>query len=384
MIWLICGLTIAFLFFADVASAQVTILHNFDDGSMRTDGADLSSGLILAPDGSFYGSTSKLYNKSTGRSSKAATIYRVTTTGVVTILKTFPFKTFLEPIPLLAYKREILATSARGPGSSKDGAFLGLSEANGVWHTSVWYKFGTNCSTPSGSLIVGPDGYIYGTAFAGGSGSGGTIYKIDPTSHKESVVYNFTLYGAWGPDSLLLANDGNYYGTTFEGPIANESTIFKMTPSGSVTTIYTFTDGNQLGSLIQGADGNFYGTCSYAAQGTPTQYGMVFKMTPAYDVSILHTFGQGSDGQLPGGVVESPNGNLYGTTDDGGTAGKGTIYELSTDGTSYTVLHNFDDGSVPNDGQYPIGLTLGADNNFYGTTSNGGTAGRGTVFRCSP
>jgi uncharacterized repeat protein (TIGR03803 family) len=108
-------------------------------------------------------------------------------------------------------------------------------------------------------------------------------------------------------------------------------------------------------------------------------------MTPNYVVTVLHSFGQGSDGKDPRGIVEGPNGNLYGATFLGGTGGQGTIFEVSTDGSSYTVLHNFADGTVPNDGEQPEGtLIVGADNNLYGTTLGGGSAGKGTVFKISP
>jgi uncharacterized repeat protein (TIGR03803 family) len=87
-----------------------------------------------------------------------------------------------------------------------------------------------------------------------------------------------------------------------------------------------------------------------------------------------------------------PNGNLYGETFFGGTGGDGIIYEITPDGSTYTILHNFNDGTIPNDGSAPSGgLTLGADNNLYGTTGQGGaygvgpgSFGYGTLFKLSP
>jgi uncharacterized repeat protein (TIGR03803 family) len=130
------------------------------------------------------------------------------------------------------------------------------------------------------------------------------------------------------------------------------------------------------GPLIEGSDGNFYGT----------EANSVFKLTPGGKFTVLHIFGKGKDGKGPAGAVaQGPNGNLYGMCFGGGTAGDGTIYEVSTDGFSYAVLHNFGDGSIPNDGQNPNeNLLLGSDNNFYGTTSQGGSAGKGTIFKVSP
>jgi uncharacterized repeat protein (TIGR03803 family) len=101
--------------------------------------------------------------------------------------------------------------------------------------------------------------------------------------------------------------------------------------------------------------------------------------------SILHLFGQGSDGTFPvGTVVQGPNGDLYGVTSRGGTAGSGILFEVSTLGV-YTILHNFGDGSIPNDGSGPQGtLIVGKDKNLYGTTAGGGKAGLGTVFKFTP
>jgi uncharacterized repeat protein (TIGR03803 family) len=110
-------------------------------------------------------------------------------------------------------------------------------------------------------------------------------------------------------------------------------------------------------------------------------------MTPGFAVSTLHSFpvNNQTDGTFPTGLVLGANGNLYGLTIRGGTTGSGTVFELSTDGSSYTILHNFNDGSVPNDGQLPADrLVVGSDNNLYGVTESGGSADRGTIFRISP
>lgn len=171
----------------------------------------------------------------------------------------------------------------------------------------------------------------------------------------------------------MLAKDGNYYGTT----MSVYGGIFEMTPDGTVTEIYTFTAG-WPNALIQGTDGNFYGTTGSITDG------VVFKMTSDHVVSVLHTFGQGTDGQFAGGLVQGPTGNLYGTTGLGGSADQGTIYEITTDGSSYNILHNFGDGSVINDGNNPGPLVVGSDNNLYGTTSIGGVSNNGTVFKISP
>ena len=89
------------------------------------------------------------------------------------------------------------------------------------------------------------------------------------------------------------------------------------------------------------------------------------------------------DGRVPNGLVQGPNGNLYGTTQLGGTAGNGVVFEISTDGSLFTVLHNFGDGTITHDGKNPVGsLLVDPDNFLYGTTYEGGV-GLGTVFKIS-
>lgn len=158
-----------------------------------------------------------------------------------------------------------------------------------------------------------------------------------PRKRKNGEVFAVTGYpdGPWSLQSWHIfsgyPSDGNFYDGAGAGSFPDE--IFKMVPGGKATTFYTF-PGNQFmtGPLIQGADGN-----------------------------------------------------LYGLTGIGGSTGKGTVFQLSTDASSFNVLHNFNDGSVPNDGQTPIGvLTVGADNNLHGTTDYGGSAGLVTVFKISP
>jgi len=123
--------------------------------------------------------------------------------------------------------------------------------------------------------------------------------------------------------------------------------------------------------VIQGADGDFYGT-------TSAGNGSVFKVTAAGALITLHTF-NGVDGTWPSCVVTADStGNLYGTTLYGGAPGRGTIFKLAPGG-ALTTLHSFQ--TSLNDGWYPQGLTLGKDGSLYGVTFFGGTSGTGTVFK---
>jgi len=200
---------------------------------------------------------------------------------------------------------------------------------------------------------------------------------------------------------LVQGVDGNFYGTTVSGGTGGVGTVFKISASGTLTSLHSFdlTDGlNPFAGLVF-ANGYFYGT---TFTGGNINLGNVFQMTPSGTVTQVYSFcsKQGcTDGANPyAGLVEGPvfNGTFYGTTQMGGNGscsglgvGCGTVFQLSQTGT-LTTLHAFagPDGSGPY-----AGLTLGADGNFYGTTQYGGSnnnciensgLGCGTVFRITP
>ncbi|MGC9947028.1 MAG: choice-of-anchor tandem repeat GloVer-containing protein [Bryobacteraceae bacterium] len=197
-------------------------------------------------------------------------------------------------------------------------------------------------------------------------------------------------YGA-----LVQGLDGNLYGTTQWGGtdttctafrVTGCGTVFKMTPAGKLTTLHSFvvTDGaNPYGGLVLATDGNFYGT-TYA--GGANGLGTVFRMTPAGTLTTLYSFA-GTDGSYPvASLLQAANGNLYGTTIQGGTEGAGTIFEITLEG-ALTTLHSFcsDGPSCLTDGVAPYGALIQATNgNFYGTTEAGGEHGAGTVFSMAP
>jgi uncharacterized repeat protein (TIGR03803 family) len=176
--------------------------------------------------------------------------------------------------------------------------------------------------------------------------------------------------------TLVQGTDGNFYGTTSGGGANNAGTVFKITPSGTLTTLHSFdsTDGaNPDGGLFLAANGVLYGTTS---SGGADGYGTVFKITESGTLTVLHSFDQ-TDGASPAGsLLQSPNTNFYGTTYAGGANGVGSVFSLSEAGT-LTTLHSFDS----TDGANPYGgLVQAADGTFYGTTSAGGAQGYGTVF----
>jgi uncharacterized repeat protein (TIGR03803 family) len=235
-------------------------------------------------------------------------------------------------------------------------------------------------------LIQGIDGNFYGTTDSGGGNNAGTVFKLTPEG-VETIVYSFT-GGADGaiPRGLVQGSDGNFYGTT-GGPANSVGSVFKLTPQGVETVLYSFAgppDGAApVGRLIQGSDGNFYGVTYDGGAGVVhpmgSYGGTVFKVTPEGIETILHRF-SGPDGQSPqAGLIEGSDGNFYGTTSLG-IGALGTVFELTPEGVE-TTLYTFS-GS---DGAYPVAsLIQGSDGNFYGTTSNGGTNVSGTAFQLTP
>jgi uncharacterized repeat protein (TIGR03803 family) len=186
---------------------------------------------------------------------------------------------------------------------------------------------------------------------------------------------------------LVQGTDKNFYGTTEVGGANGAGTVFKITPSGILTTLHSFDGDDGSGpyaGLVQGADGSFYGTASSGGS-NPCGCGTVFKITPSGTLTTLHSFG-GTDGTSPyGGLVQGADGNFYGTTEQGGASstcpvggGCGTVFMIAPSGT-LTTLYSFD--ATP-DGAEPWGaLVQGTDGNFYGTTEQGGAYADGTVFR---
>lgn len=196
-----------------------------------------------------------------------------------------------------------------------------------------------------------------------------TLASFDGTNGSEPYV------------AVVQGLDGNFYGTTLYGGAGGYGSIFKITPAGTLTTIYSFKNGNDgrypYAPLLLGLDGNFYGTASSA--GASGLWGTVFKVTPSGTFTTLHSF-ERTDGATPvAGLVQANTGILYGTTQSGGTNNDGTIFKITTTG-HLTTLHNFDQ----TDGAYPMGaLYQGINGDFYGTTYQGGTNGLGTVFKIS-
>jgi uncharacterized repeat protein (TIGR03803 family) len=259
--------------------------------------------------------------------------------------------------------------------------------------TQTFYSFTADSgggANPEEGLFQATDGDFYGTTRNGGFYDKGIVFKISAAGVK-TVLHSFGNGddGANPIAAVIEASDGSFYGSTYYGGAYGEGTVFKISPAGDQTTLYSFAGGadgaNPAAGLIQGTDGNFYGTTYY---GGGADYGTVFRITPAGVETVLHAFGGGADGAyVDVGLVQGSDGSLYGVTASGGTGDVGTVFKITPEGVA-TVLYSFaggEDGSNPADGASPSSRLIQArDGNFYGTTFIGGANEVGTIFKISP
>jgi uncharacterized repeat protein (TIGR03803 family) len=269
------------------------------------------------------------------------------------------------------------------PGASCSS--IGTGSSSNVETVLYGFAGGTDGFDPSAPLVQGSDGNFYGTTLGNyyepgvGTNQYGSVFKITPSGTLTALHDFSSTDGATAFAGLVQGSDGNFYGTTTYGGGSNDGTVFKITPTGTLTTLHSFsgTDGsNPYGSLAQGSDGNFYGTTVRGPNGN----GTVFEITPGGTLTNLYSF-SGGDGSTPvAGLVLGSDGNFYGINSGGGASNDGTVFKITTSG-ALTTLHSFNgtDGANPY-----ASLAQGSDGNFYGTTIYGGTSNYGTVFKITP
>jgi uncharacterized repeat protein (TIGR03803 family) len=311
--------------FKITSAGVLTTLYSFTNG---LDGALVAGPrprLCQGRDGNLYGTT--YY----GGSYVAGNIFRITTAGVLTVLYSFtngadgacPCGGVAQGADGNFYGTTG-GTDGHGPHPSWGGVFK--ITPSGALTALYTFTNGVDGATPTSALAQGRDGNFYGTTDNGGTKGDGAIFRITP-SGALTPLYSFTngVDGATPTAGLVQASDGNFYGTTYSGGAKNLGSVFKITPEGKLTSLYSFTNGmdcaGPFAGVVQATDGDFYGITRF---GGVQQAGGIFQISSNGAFTPLYTFTNGADGERPyGGLVQGSDGNLYGTTEFGGLAGVG-------------------------------------------------------------
>jgi uncharacterized repeat protein (TIGR03803 family) len=333
------------------------------------------NGLVRDGDGRLYGTTQS------GGTNTFGTVFVVDTNGLPVDLYSFtgagdgayPYAALIPGADGNFY-----GTTIQG-GTNSSGTVFRMTTNGSV---SGVYSFigGSDGSSPYAALVQGTDGSLCGVTYFGSAYNYGTLFKVS-TNGVFNLLHRFTggADGAFADAALVQGADGNFYGVASGGGPYWDGTVFRMAADGTVTTLYSFTGGNDgyspEAALVQGNDGNFYGATS---SGGTNLDGTIFRITTNGVLTTLHAFAGGTDGATAyGSLVQLADGNLYGTTEYGGPYNDGTVFRITPGGT-LTILAWFDgyNGANPQSA-----LVQGSDGALYGTTLSGGVNGNGTIFR---
>ena len=392
-------------------SWTLSVLHSFA-GTSGNDGSSPASGLIFDKAGNLYGTTfagGSKYFCAAGCGTAFELISNGDGTYTESVLHDFTGTNgdgqFPEAGLVLDQAGNLYGTTiGGGPTRPLDGlVFQLVPGSGGKWTENILHVFkgrfdGAHPSA-GGALVIDQANNLYGTTGDGGTSDAGTVFELTPTSSGQwtkKTIYLFPGSDGRFPDGNLVEDaSGNFYGTTSQGGASANGEVFKLAPNSSggwtSSAIYSFqgTPSSYApgpSHLVFDKSGNLYGT----DQSFDSPYGMIFELKPNgsgnWTESTVYTFSSTNDGFDPLGLVIDSNGNLYGTTKQGGTVGGGTIFELTNNGSGVwtkTVLYNF--SQTGTGGTQPLaGLIFDSAGNLYGTTALGGTSGNGVVFELSP
>ena len=406
---LVFGLALAV---SPLAKAQTfTVLYSF--AGYPTDGGGPEAGLLMDASGNLYGTTTYGGNVNGAKCAGSGyigcgTAFKLDTNGTETVLHNFGGPDGANPVAglIMDAKGDLYGTTrfggmilyCNGDGSAGCGVVFKLTgETETVLHR--FCSAGNNCPDglwPGGGVIMDANGVLYGTTYGGGSVGGGVVFKL--VGEKETVLHSFTggKDGAFPDAGLVMDNKGALYGTAPQGgdlkcdypPPDGCGLVFKLAGK-QLTVLHGFKDSpdgaEPYAALLLDPDGNLYGTTG--SGGEPYGAGTVFEVSASGKESVLHRFRANykvqHDGELPETVVvRDAQGNLYGTTEEGGPSGGGVVYEITPDGAE-KILHDFCTGDC-SDGVFPNGLIIDAKGNLYGTAFGGGVNNKGTIFMITP
>jgi uncharacterized repeat protein (TIGR03803 family) len=355
-------------------SEGVRVLHAFTN---NPDGAYPVAGLTRLA-GYLYGTT---YNG--GSTGGGGVIYRLSVTGQETVLTSFVIEDAQEPNgELLAYGGKLYGTTLYG-GTAHDAGTAYVVTTSGDVRILHTFLDGADGGKPYAGLIE-VNGKLYGTAASGGAQNLGAVFSIDPVSGKEKTIYSFGSQptdGA-GPCSTLTLWQGKLFGTTRGGgEYGGNGTVFSVTLKGKEAILHAFGAANDgkdpYFSALTPLGGFLYGTTSL---GGTRGSGNVFKIDSSGRERTVYNFGDNkADGNAPAAGVVLYHNALYGTTSAGGTTGRGTIFRVTVGGRE-SVLHAFS----ANEGSSSLSRILIDGTLFYGTMEVGGSSGFGSAYRFAP
>jgi uncharacterized repeat protein (TIGR03803 family) len=280
----------------------------------------------------------------------------------------------------------LFGTTYYGGDSGRGTAF----ELYGTSHQTVTTLATFDGVTTGTNLVAGLTfdhaGNLYGTSQLGGTNNRGTVFELSGANHQTlTTLLNFNNTNGYYPSgSVYVDAAGNLFGTTQNGGASGQGTAFELSGPNhqTLTTLATFTGPNgaqPVGGLTADAAGNLYGTTQYGG----SDFGTVFELSGSnhQTLTTLWKF-SGTDGYSPfGGVAADPGGNLFGTTLAEGPRGQGTVFKLS--GTSHQTLTTLLSFNGTNGGSPEGALLIDGAGKIFGTTMSGGTAGYGTVYELS-
>jgi uncharacterized repeat protein (TIGR03803 family) len=318
------------------ANGNVTTLHTF----RGPEGAWPKS-LIQGRDGFFYGTATLGGQPSISPLNPGVgTIFRMDSTGVVTVLHIFPYSIgggSSQPGPIVQGADGALYGGALGAyGTNAVGGYVYRFDPITGDFRHLHDFVGSDGAIPTGPLFQARDGFFYGTTNQGGLWNSGVIYKVDVLGHFVLLHSLSPLYPGEGSEpkgGVIQASDGLFYGTTEHGGYFGE--IFRMDAAGNFTVLHRFDayasdGGSPVSGLIEGRDGFLYGTASIGGQpvDAPSRYGVVYRTDKAGTVTVLHTF-TGPDGRKPlAALAQGAGGQLYGSTVIGGAFGLGVLFRV--------------------------------------------------------
>jgi len=338
---------------------------------------------------------------------------QIETDGAYTLLHTFTNSPDgAIPGALIQDAEGNLYGTTRGGGPPCVGIFtcgtIFKVDANGKETVLYTFEGGNDGAYPVAALTRDADGNLYGNTEGNGAlGAASTVFKLGPNG-QETVIYDFENSVACCQDSpLTLDSAGNIYGTS---PYAGESgcgynglgcgTVYKLTQAGKIEALHIFkgTDGSQPeGGVVRDAEGNIYGTALLGGNlkcysheghtGEPEGCGTVFKLDHNGTFTVLQTFEGHADGSAPLGLIEDPDGNVYGIAANGGNTkcnqgvGCGTIFKVDTKG-KFSVLFTFPPVTVQPD--FASRLLRDSKGNLYGVNQIGGAHFSGFIFKVDP